>query len=115
MTPDLIVSWPCNCDYPLWRKWIAAERGWFGRVFVVFTDHAGEDISPFVRQRMTADITFLDSHADGRDWRDAAINLALDCSGSEWIWFTEQDLTILRPGTFWGWVNAAALRWQVIG
>jgi hypothetical protein len=96
---DLIVSWPRNCDYPLWRKFLRDNRHRFARVLVVFTDHAGEDISGWVRSVL--DATCLDSPPVREDWRDTAVNHALDHSDAEWVWFTEQDFLITDPDRFW--------------
>ncbi len=37
----------------------------------------------------------------GKDWRDAAVNAALDISDADRVWFTEQDFFIDGPA-FWG-------------
>lgn len=99
MKPDVIVCWPRNCDYPLWRRFIVAQRWRFGRVFVVFTKHDGRDLSPWVREHLPY-VEFIDG-PDGPDWRDAAVNAALDRSDAEWVWFTEQDFTIGDAAGFW--------------
>lgn len=96
---DVIVAWPRCCDYPLWREFITRERERFGEVFVVFTDLAERDFSPFVRATLP-NVTFLDTHSQERDWRDVAVNLALDHSKAERVWFTEQDFLITDPA-FW--------------
>lgn len=115
MIPDLIVCWPVSCDYPLWRKWLAANRLRFAEVFVVFTDHSGEDISEWVRDHLPARVSTLHSHAEsGRDWRDAAVNMALDHSKAEWVWFTEQDFFITDP-EFWDSIAREATGVKVIG
>ena len=106
---DVIVSWPRNCDYPLWRRFLRDERSRFGRVLVVFTDHAGDDISGFVRAHLEADC--LDSRSVSGDWRDTAVNQALDHSTSERVWFTEQDFLIGEG--FWEQVDGSpAIGWQ---
>lgn len=106
---DLVVSWPRNCDYPLWRRFLQDERQRFAKVLVVFTDHAGEDISGWVRDHL--DATCFDSHTSG-DWRDAAVNLALDHSDAPWVWFTEQDFLITDPDWFWDLRLTGPLGWQ---
>lgn len=94
---DVIVSWPRTCDYPLWRQFIHDERDRFGEVFVVLTDLAGRDISSFVR-RQFPDVTVVESDGIG-EWRDAAVNTALDRSKASHVWFTEQDFTVTEA--FW--------------
>lgn len=68
----------------------------------MFTEHAGPvDYSGWVRDVL--DATFLDSPDRGqRDWRDVAVNAALDASTAEWVWFTEQDLIVTNGADFWG-------------
>lgn len=98
---DVIVSWPRSCDYPAWRQFIRDERHRFGEVFVVFTELPGKDISGFVRANFP-EATFIDSPAThGRDWRDVAVNAALDRSTASHVWFTEQDFEITDPEVFW--------------
>jgi hypothetical protein len=101
---DIIVSWPRNTDYPLWRQFIHDYRERFNLVVVVFTEtNHGDDYRGFVRDAMAADwILFADSLnvPPGRDWRDVAIKLALLQSyNSQWVWFTEQDFRPLDG--FW--------------
>jgi hypothetical protein len=108
---DLIVCWPRDCDYPLFRAFLQAERERFAKVIIVFTDHHGPDMSAFIRE--TTDAIFLDSHVGGGDWRDAAVNMALDVSDARFVWFTEQDFLITDPSRFWGQViNAPVIGWQ---
>jgi hypothetical protein len=110
--PDVIVCWPRNCDFPLWRRFIGDNRWRFARVLVVFTQHPGGDLSLFVRGQLDAE--FFDSpDSNSGDWRDVAVNHALAYSDAEWVWFTEQDFLIKDPKAFWGSVSAA--RTQAIG
>jgi hypothetical protein len=116
MTPDVIVCWPRNCDYPLWRQFIRDNRWRFEQVIVVFTDHPGRDLSGWVRQNFPT-VRFLDSPPipPKGDWRDIAVNAALDISDAEWVWFTEQDFFIHDPRNFWDFVDYVAERWPAIG
>ena len=95
MKPDVIVSWPDNCDYPLWRKFVRNNRDRFGGIIVVLTKtNSGVDYSQFVRSEMgKLKSTVCDSPEvkAGEDWRNVAVNHALTLSSSEWVWFTEQD------------------------
>ena len=101
MRPDLLATWPTNCDYPLWRRWLCEERRRFAKVIVIFSPHPGLlDYRQFVRARLAdADVEFLDAPGQG-EWRDVAVNAALDRSDAEWVWFTEQDFLIHEP-FFW--------------
>ena len=103
MKPDVIVSWPIHADYPLWRKFIRDERERFDRVFVVFTQHDGRDLSPWVRANLP-DVEFPPTFVD-IDWRNGAVNAALQHSSAEWVWFTEQDFFIRQPEPFWELVD----------
>lgn len=94
--PDVIVSWPRNCDYPVWRQFIHSYREYFNNIIIAFTEtNQGPDHRSFVREVMFRDYClFLDPRelTVGEDWRDVAVNQALLHSyNSEWIWFTEQD------------------------
>lgn len=101
MKPDALLTWPVNCDYPLWRGWLARDRGRLGRVLVCMSPHAGRDLSGWTRPRLEAlGVQVLDPEPDG-EWRDRAVNRMLDLSDSEWVWFTEQDLEITDP-ILWG-------------
>lgn len=94
--PDVIVCWPRNCDYPLWRQLIHDNRKLFNEVIIVFTEtHNGEDYREFIKSAMLRDyIHFVDMQdiTGGSDWRDVSIKAGLLHSyNAEWIWFTEQD------------------------
>lgn len=105
MKPDVIVSWPRNCDFPLWRQFIRDNRARFGRVLVVFTEHDGADYRPFIRENFPEAECFDSPVRGERDWRDVAVNAALDRSDAEWVWFTEQDFLIHSPERFWSYVE----------
>lgn len=126
MKPDVIVTWPWTCDYPLWRKFIRDERERFAKVLVVFTTNTRGplDYRAFVRDQIGDIAECFDSPDPGsRDWRDVAVNAALDRSDAEWVWFTEQDFFVKDPARFWGSVighelngNAAAIGfWDTVG
>jgi len=121
MKPDVIVAWPSNCDYPLWRQFIRDERDRFGDVIVAFTEHDGPTMTLFVRS-VLEDATFIDTTVWDSDWRSAAVNAALNRSRSEWVWFTEQEFFITDPDLFWsqvteegvgtGWHENGEKRWH---
>jgi hypothetical protein len=115
--PDVIVSWPESCDYPLWRQFIRTERSRFAKVIVAFTAHPGPNYVDFVREAMNPDdVTFLDAReTHGRDWRDVAVNAALDVSDAEWVWFTEQDFFITDPDWFWSVVDRGSDTMDAVG
>lgn len=108
MAVDVIVTWAPDCDFPLWRRFIADERERFGEVFVVFSErHLQPDLRSFLRSNFYA--TFIESpDPAGRDWRDVAVNAALDRSTADRVWFTEQDFLVTDPDVFWPQTEAPA-------
>lgn len=108
MKPDVIVAWPKHLDYPLWRKFIKEQRHRFDKVIIIFTDmNTDGDYRDFVKYKMGDGIIFKTStpaSAD-QDWRDKAVNMALEYSILNWVWFTEQDFIIHDNDKFWGIVN----------
>lgn len=95
--PDVIVAWPDNCDYPLWRKYIKENRDNFDKVIVVLTKtNQNTDLSKFAREKLEKIANVYNSPPllPNQDWRDVAVNYALSKSESEWIWFTEQDFIV---------------------
>lgn len=102
MKPDVVVSWPKNNDYPVWREMMRSNRHRFGQIFVVFTEtNDGTDYSQFVKKAMEPDgIEFLaQPPVRDKDWRDVAVNEALRHSFSTWVFFTEQDF-FFKDGFF---------------
>lgn len=98
MVTDVLVAWPRNCDYPLWRQFIRDNRTRFNEVIIAFTEtHHGENYRDFVRQAMFPDyVHFLEAPFPdariGEDWRNLAVNaMLLHSYNAPWIWFTEQD------------------------
>ena len=114
ITPDVIVTWPINCDYPLWRQFIRDNRERFRNVVIVLMNtHTSSDYRSFLRAAMAEDnISFLETPLYGasEDWRNVSINAAYDylktSSTAEWVWFTEQDF-FPREG-FWEEVYSIA-------
>lgn len=114
---DVIISWPDNMDYPLWREFILAHTHYFNKIFIVFTEtNTGISYKDFVREALQhPQIEFMDSKTtDGEDWRSVAVNMALDKSRANWVWFTEQDLFITSQ-TFWSTIRVCLTRYDVIG
>lgn len=110
--PDVIVAWPRNCDYPLWRFFIRMNRSRFNEVIIIFTEtYQGEDYRNFVRLAMHNDyIHFVDSPlpGPGEDWRHVAVSQGLIHSyNSQWIWFTEEDFYIYED-KFWNDIYSKA-------
>lgn len=117
MKPDVIVTWPRNCDYPLWREYVRQNRSRMNEVIVVFMEtHEGEDYREFVKKSMFWDRALCAGMppAYAGDWRNVAVNTGLEYSmHSEWIWFTEQDFF---PGPdFWNKVEEYSKDHDYIG
>lgn len=117
--PDIIVTWPRNNDYPLWREFIRVSRYRFNEIIVVFMDpNQGPDYSAFVREAMAPDyVKFIDSPkiGPGEDWRDVAVNAGLFHSiNASWLWFTEQDFFVMDDN-FWVEVYTKSYDFDVIG
>jgi len=111
--PDVVVCWPRNCDYPLWRQFIRDNRSGFNLVIVVFTEtNQGQNYREFIRNAMQKDyVLFIENRqiTGDQDWRNIAVNSSLLQSyNAEWVWFTEQDFIITDPVYFWGFVEKAA-------
>lgn len=115
---DIIVSWPDNMDYPLFRDFLATHKQMFNKVYIVFTKtNLGVDYTDFVEKSLKDErIVFIrpPELEKGQDWRDQAVNLALAQSKAEWVWFVEQDLFVLDPA-FWGIIRRGMAHFDVIG
>lgn len=96
MKLDVIVAWPKNNDYPLWRLFLSENKEVFNKVYVVFTEAPqGDDYSEFVTSELSKidNVVVLNSPPlkPGQDWRDVAVKEAFKHSRADWVWFTEQD------------------------
>lgn len=118
--PDVIVCWPRNCDYPLWRQFIRDNREKFNLVIVVFTEtNHGEDYREFIRDAMHQDyVLFVENRPvnyGAEDWRNIGVNAALLHSyNSEWVWFTEQDF-IPTNTTYWNDIQENSEKYDILG
>ena len=117
-TFDVIVTWPINCDYPLWRQFIRDNRHRFNEIIIAFHNtNLNIDFRLFIASSMFPDyVHFLDARTPkpDEDWRSVAINQSLIHSyNSEWIWFTEQDFIIDDPG-FWDEVSENSKKYDIM-
>lgn len=102
---NIIISWPRNTDYPLWRQFIRDNRNRFQKVIVVFTEtNYGKNYREFIIDAMHDDnVDFMESPPPiNDDWRNVAVNYALTAlpyKEDQWVWFTEQDFFPLEG--FW--------------
>lgn len=118
MKPDVILTWPVHADYPLWRAQLHKMRSRLGEVLVVLSEHhVGEDLTEFLTEVLARDdVTILTAPARrNEDWRDTAVNAALDRSSAEWVWFTEQDFFIKDTTVFWNELERRAPLTPVLG
>lgn len=104
MKPDLIITWPTSCDFPVWRSFLRNNRFRFDKVFIVMSNtNVGHDYSSFLESAFkNDDVVFIEKgdYIDLGDWRSSAVNAALAQSKAEWVWFTEQDFFIEDPEAF---------------
>ena len=109
--PDLIITWPDNCDYPLYREWLAENRARFNQIIVVFTATNQEPRLMFWVAEKLRDIGCLPLVSPmvppGADWRNVAIHTGLPYPSSEWILFMEQDYVVTDNAGFWKIVDDA--------
>ena len=103
MKADLIIVWPTNCDYPLFRSFLRTNRDKFARVIISFSEVPhGDDFHMFVTETLKEDaclFAFTPVSSPG-DWRNNAVNFALLMSDAEWVWFMEQDFFVLHEKFF---------------
>ncbi len=117
---DVIVSWPRNADYPLWRQYIRDNRKRFNEIIIAFTEtNEGPDYREFIQNAMEPDhciFVRMQSCLGEEDWRNVAVNNALLYSyNADWIWFTEQDF-VIKDINFWTDLeNAIEHRMEVVG
>lgn len=116
---DLIVVWPNNCDYPMWRSLMRFYRVQFRKVIIVFMKTNQEpDYRQFIRDNLAGfAITFIDSPevAPDQDWRNVAVNAGLEVSDAPWVWFTEQDFFVINHDRFWPKIRDARQYNKAIG
>jgi hypothetical protein len=90
MKPDVIITWPTGCDYPLCRAQLKMSRKYFNKVIIVFNPKGPMDFSEFI-QKAHKDFTCLSSSVNDEHWREASVTMGLKESTSDEVIFTEQD------------------------
>lgn len=92
---DILVTWPRNTDYPLFRLWLEKNQDKYNKVIISWTGVEENEIHKSIgyllppSKAVFVDAERSDEYAD--DWRNAATNSGLDASESEWVWFLEPD------------------------
>lgn len=97
MKIDLLLSWPRNCDYPLYRQYIINNRSRWNQVIIAFTESfQGEDYRSFIEESLwNYGITFVQPMPNlADDWRNVSTNAMIRNSSAEWVYFSEQDFYI---------------------
>lgn len=110
--PDIILSWPNNCDYPLWRDFITKERARFNEVIIAITEtNQAPNYTDFIREQLTplhCQFVIPPPTPPTDDWRNIATRQCLLHSyNADWIWFTEQDFIITDVEAFFAEVQEA--------
>lgn len=97
MKTDLVIVWPDNLDFPLWRKWLFKNENLFENIIIYFNPQNRDwNLLPF----LASDRVFpyksilLKGETKPGDWRNNAVNECLKYVKSEWVWFTEQDFFV---------------------
>lgn len=91
---DTVTIHPRSIDYPLWREQLEWYSPYFEKNIVCFSGGTVWDFSSFVREVMNPVKTiFVESRnpTGEEDWRNVAVNQALEQSLSEWVLFLEPD------------------------
>src|SRR5882672_4536291 len=98
--PILLNVWPTHIDYPLFRFNLKNYEKYFASIwFVMSNHHMGVDYTNFIRSQFP-DAHFVDYSGTFPDWRNGAINEALDqIKTDEPILFIEQDF-LIKDKTF---------------
>ena len=113
--PDIIVTQPnTGVDYPMWRWYMDLYKDQYSQLYVSITDQGEDKAMPrWISQNMDGALVVKNNDPIKHDWRDSAVNLALNISSSEWILFMEQDL--LFNHTFWSEALTAAQAHDIVG
>lgn len=92
MKPDVIVSHPRDVLYPWWQRSMAQNRHLFGKLIVIMTQYATPlNFTNYIKAHLPDAVVIEEYYDDGHDWRNAAINEALNLSDSDRVLFLEQD------------------------
>lgn len=88
--PDVLITWPSGCDYPLCRFQLQTFRSYFEKVVISTYDHGTPDFREFLKTAMKK-TAFVDLGFDNVHWRERCVMAGLEKAKSDWILFTEQD------------------------
>lgn len=95
--PDIIVVWPKDTDFPLFRYNLKRYRKYFDKVLIAVSDNGTlENYTDFFHKELSeiAQLKFV-PRADGtKDWRNVAVNTMLEKSTASHVLFIEPDFLI---------------------
>lgn len=95
--PDVVVVWPKDTDFPLFRYNLRRFREYFDKVLIAVSDNGTlENYTDFFHQELS-DIAQLKTIpvVDGtKDWRNVAINIMLEKSTASHVLFIEPDFLV---------------------
>jgi hypothetical protein len=113
MKPDVILTWPSGCDYPLCRYQLRTFREYFNEVIITFYEHGTPDMRDFIK-KSHREFSYCFSPIFNEQWREAAVNVGLDRSRSDEVLFTEQDF-FFKSENFLETVNDARKQYDIVG
>lgn len=111
--PDVIITWPSGCDYPLCRWQLQQFREYFNKVIIATYTYGKPDFREFLKNVMKK-TEFVDAGKDSDTWRERCVATALEKSTSDWVLFTEQDF-FWKGDHFLEAVMKAKEKYNVIG
>jgi len=111
--PDVLITWPSGCDYPLCRLQLSTFRKYFRDIIVTFYDHGTPDFRDFIKGAHK-DWRFLYSPIINEQWREAAVTVGLGESASPEVLFTEQDF-FWKDDSFLSIVEKAREKFDIVG
>jgi hypothetical protein len=77
--PDVLITWPSGCDYPLCRFQPQTFRGYFDQVIISTYDHGTPDFRAFLKTAMKK-TAFVDLGHDNVHWRERCVLAGLEKS-----------------------------------
>jgi len=119
--PDIIMCYPNNCDFPLWRTSLGLNRDRYNEVIIAITEtNSPQNYTEHIKQSLShlhVQFVIPPPTLPGEDWRNVATNMCLLHSyNAEWILFTEQDFIITDyPAFFEEIEEAATYGYKVMG
>ena len=93
MKPDLLVVWPIDTDFPLFRYNLTRyAMRYFNRVIVgISNNNTGTDYTEFFKNNIPGEVISIPPTPPGQDWRSFATNILLKHSDADYVLFTEPD------------------------